>query len=642
VPYQAARPDLKSRSNDAGTWSHHREAVDALQQGRGDGIGFMLHESDIAAFDLDDCRDRDTGEISRWASELVTRAASYAEITVSGTGLRIIGRASGAQVHRKQTVPGGGSIETYRRAARYIVVTGLHHPPSPPVLGNIDQIIDATVATLDRAKQDSRDRQNKEGSAQSTRLFLDLPHELARVVREGVPEGQRSEQFHRAVAWMQQLGWKVHDIEALLADHPAGIARKYEGRLRREIERCFDKARQSESQEWAGLQGAADHNQLSRFKATPYVWLSPEAIPRREWLYSNHLIRGYVSATVAAGGVGKSALKISEALAMVSGKDLLGAGIRNAPLRVWLWNLEDPRDELQRRIQAAAKYFDLQADDVSGRLFVDTGREQECVIAETTRSGAIIRRPVIENLVSELTRNEIDALIVDPFVSCHRVSENDNNAMDLVSKEWGKVAGRTGSGIDLVHHTRKSGGLESEVTVESSRGGKALTDACRSVVTINRMTKEEAQRAGVDNHRLYFRAFDDKNNLAPPADTSDWYKLESVDLGNGGGVLPSDHVGVARRWDWPDPLQDVTTAHLRAIQEGVSKGQWRENGQARDWVGKVAAKVLALDTDNKAHRSRITALFKVWMANGMFVVVTSKDGKGNDRPFVEVGEWAKD
>ena len=56
----------------------------------------------------------------------------------------------------------------------------------------------------------------------------------------------------------------------------------------------------------------------------PFVWRDPATMPRREWLYGRHLIRKFVSATFAPGGVGKSALALAEAMAMASGKPLLG------------------------------------------------------------------------------------------------------------------------------------------------------------------------------------------------------------------------------------------------------------------------------------------------------------------------------
>ena len=58
--------------------------------------------------------------------------------------------------------------------------------------------------------------------------------------------------------------------------------------------------------------------------ATPYVWKDPATLRRREWLYGYLLIRKFVTATVAPGGVGKSSLGAVESLAQVSGKNSAG------------------------------------------------------------------------------------------------------------------------------------------------------------------------------------------------------------------------------------------------------------------------------------------------------------------------------
>src|SRR4051794_40314849 len=62
----------------------------------------------------------------------------------------------------------------------------------------------------------------------------------------------------------------------------------------------------------------------SLIRAAPFHWCDPVSIPLRKWIYGRHYIRRFVSTTVAPGGVGKSSLGIVEALAIVSGRDLLG------------------------------------------------------------------------------------------------------------------------------------------------------------------------------------------------------------------------------------------------------------------------------------------------------------------------------
>ena len=57
--------------------------------------------------------------------------------------------------------------------------------------------------------------------------------------------------------------------------------------------------------------------------ATPFVLRSEKDIPPREWLYGQHLIRGFVSLTIAPGGVGKTALLVLDSIAMASGRELV-------------------------------------------------------------------------------------------------------------------------------------------------------------------------------------------------------------------------------------------------------------------------------------------------------------------------------
>ncbi|WP_247434420.1 AAA family ATPase [Bradyrhizobium sp. 139] len=372
----------------------------------------------------------------------------------------------------------------------------------------------------------------------------------------------------------------------------------------------------------------------SPITAKPYAWTEPETIPERQWLYDRRLLRKFLTATVAPGGVGKTNLEIAETLSMVSGKSLLGAKPAGL-LRVWLWNLEDPHEEIVRRIQATARHYGLTPQDVGDRLYVNCGREQPLVIAETQRNGAVICRPVVDALVDQIRLWKIDVLIVDPYVSSHRVAENDNGAQEMVAKEWGRVADAGNCAVELVAHTRKG---EHEVTTESTRGGKALTDACRTVRVVNRMTKDEAERAGVENPRLYFRTINDKANLTPPADKSDWFRLESVDLNNGPHRSTGDSVGVVAAWEWPDNLAGITGADFEKVAQAIRAGKWRESIQAKDWAGKAVAEALGLDLEVKAEKAKVGGMIKAWLVAGSLVVVQGVDEKRNPRKFIEVKE----
>lgn len=376
---------------------------------------------------------------------------------------------------------------------------------------------------------------------------------------------------------------------------------------------------------------AAD-NEPPRMKATPFVWVPEADIPPRRWLYGKHLLRKFVSLDIAAGGIGKSSLKIGEALAMTSGRSIYGKECPEGKLRVWIYNLEDPDDETQRRLHAAAKYFRITPDECEGRLFVDSGRDQQCVIAEETPNGARIIRPMVNEIIREINERQIDCLILDPFVSSHQINENDNRAMDMVAKEWASIADTCDCSINLVHHVRKANGMEA--TAESARGASSLVGAARSVVVYNRMTKEEAEKAGISPEQasFYFRTQNDKANLSPP-ESADWHRMNNVDLDNG------DSVGVACPWTWPDAFEGIATHKVMAVQRAVSEGDYRQSPQAKDWVGTIIATVLGMDLDDAKDKARIKTMIGTWLKNDVLRVVEKPGPKRDIRQFIEVGIW---
>ena len=323
-----------------------------------------------------------------------------------------------------------------------------------------------------------------------------------------------------------------------------------------------------------------------------------------------------------------------EALALATGRDLLGVPVRGGPYRVWLWNLEDPFDELQRRIAAASIHFGISSADIENRLYLDSGRDRGLCIAMQDRNGFEILEPIVRELVAELKMREIDVLIIDPFVSSHGVSENDNGAIDAVVKAWGRVADQAECAIVLVHHLRKLGG--EQASAESARGASSLVAAARSVRILQRMTPKEADGAGLDSHKSYFQVFDDKNNLAPPAENAAWFRMVSVSLPNG------DNVGVVEPWEYPKVFAGVTTEDLLAVQKAIAGKGYRQNCQARDWAGHAVGKVLNFDMAKAANRKRVRTMVKTWIANGALDIVELPDKDRKLRPCIEVGEWATD
>jgi putative DNA primase/helicase len=150
-PFRANDPSVLAKTNDPQTWASCEAAMQTCASGRADGLGYAMMGSGIAALDCDNCRDPESGVLAPWAQQLLGRSNTYAEVTPSKRGIRIIGKASGDKLHRKLPAPDGGSVEVYRGAVeRYITISGDSLTPGIDQLGDIDVLCDQVVAEFDK------------------------------------------------------------------------------------------------------------------------------------------------------------------------------------------------------------------------------------------------------------------------------------------------------------------------------------------------------------------------------------------------------------------------------------------------------------------------------------------------------------
>ena len=117
-------------STDSATWVSFGAAVDEYLLGDYDGIGIVLGGT-LHGIDLDDCRDPVTGSLSELAKETLDRVEGYAEVSPSGTGLKIF---TTTNLDGSRTKKEAG-VELYKDG-RYFTVTGhaINGHASMPVL----------------------------------------------------------------------------------------------------------------------------------------------------------------------------------------------------------------------------------------------------------------------------------------------------------------------------------------------------------------------------------------------------------------------------------------------------------------------------------------------------------------------------
>ncbi|WP_233252590.1 helicase RepA family protein [Maritimibacter sp. 55A14] len=334
-------------------------------------------------------------------------------------------------------------------------------------------------------------------------------------------------------------------------------------------------------------------------------------IPPRQWLYGQHLIRGFLSLTVAPGGVGKSSMLVVEAMAMATGRPLLGDK-PHMPLRVWYWNGEDPREEIERRLAGAAIHYGISPADIGDRLMVDSGRDIPINLATESRTGVVIDRWKSDALIDAIKATRVDVLVIDPFVTSHSVPENDTTAMNAVVSELRSIADATGCAIDLVHHTSKAGAMNAgEFGILASRGAGAVIDGVRSARLLERMTAKETARYGVEDEAVtYFRVTQGKPNLALPGRPV-WRRMVGVRLGNGRDSWEEgDVVGVCTEWNEPEALAGFSPHDFKKVQDALRDAakDFKASERADDWIGYRVAEAMGLDVGRGLKKERRSPL----------------------------------
>ncbi len=467
----------------------------------------------------------------------------------------------------------------------------------------------------------------------------------------GFEDTSRSGQLYRLAGFLKGNGFDVNDYGRLawVWDHgyAADWADMDDWRAARTLARAWGNWDGGE----VGLRGAplaaevfdvlpADAGEIPVAGAVrrgpllkPFAFRDPASFPKRDWIYGKIYVRGFVSALVAPGGVGKSSLALVEAVAMATGRPLLGIAPERRQ-RVAYFNGEDPMEEVERRAIAICLFYEVPPEEVEGWLFIGSGREHGLTLMKLKDGSAKVCAVDVKILSDAIAAEQLDLVILDPFVSMHAVGENSNENIDAVCKLLGSIATEQNCAFGVVHHVRKGGsGPRVDTQVEDARGAGALINGTRSARVLNRMSPEEAKRLGIsDSARwLHFRADNGKANMAPPAEGADWFKLHSVALGNG------DDVGVVAAWQLPTAAADISDEQATEILDAITGGKSRAHSGATDWAGAAVADVLGWNLADRGEKTRAEGVLRTFLTLGILKRVDVKEPKkGKTQPHYHV------
>jgi len=255
-------------------------------------------------------------------------------------------------------------------------------------------------------------------------------------------------------------------------------------------------------------------------------------------------------------------------------------------------------------LTAICRFYGITKTEIGGRLRVRCGVELpfDFIVAETTRSGTEIKRPVVDALVATVQRYGIGKVTVDPFISSHAVNKNDNSAMQRAAEAWREVAHKGGCSVELIHHSRKLKG--ERATDEDARGGSSLIAACRFTRALNLMDADSAAHFRMSARDVMgivgiFR--DGKQNLVQRQAGAQWFKLKEQALYNGPGGAPESTVGVPTHWSPKAAVTHGAFEMALIVKALMSEPNHAVDPRSPRWIGFTIASVMGKDlTEDRA------------------------------------------
>jgi len=206
VPFNPHAPRKGAKANDPKTWGTRAAALRAIStmpsDGGNRGVGLQLGLFDsgerrlrLGGVDLDSCLDSATGDLEPWAAEVVDRLGTYAEVSPSGSGVKLFftyADEDAAELAKAMRNPETGK-DRHRLAwsrgthceigldvsNRYYAVTGNPLPKSPAAfrtvpLGDLLWLItEAGPAFKGEADNEATGGRDESGSGHAHRFLKD-------------------------------------------------------------------------------------------------------------------------------------------------------------------------------------------------------------------------------------------------------------------------------------------------------------------------------------------------------------------------------------------------------------------------------------------------------------------------------------
>lgn len=564
------------------------EAAKVLRESNGmfSGLGFILGDG-IAGIDVDDCIDSDGNLDERGMRMSRLYADSYAEISPSGQGFKILVNI-GSDPKLASIGAQHGGMEIYG-GKRYFTITGATLPGHPNV---IRSMADAFASTAEELGVDK----HKRNETPDGPTDIDDSHSpLGITYSEGLDLLD-----HLAFKWCDEylpwlkVGMALHhefkgSQEALdLWDEWSQRSGRYQpeicstkwntfGKPGREFVTMRTLVREAQASGWRApktiekaitdftvLDSPGVEDWWTKNSAGSFLNSDPEP---RVWVWKDILLESKVMVIAGSGGSSKSYLMLAAATQFALGNswgpfELATEGPSPTRGRALILYGEEDRDDIHHRMHSLKHTFmltDEQIVTVSENLAVLPLRGQDVTLVEYTPDERdVIVTKAAEKLEERINQYNIRLMVLDPMALLHGLDENDNRAISHFVRAMDTVCMRTKCSVVLVHHFSKAISKAREVNEANVRGASSLVAHSRTVVVMHRLRRDESLEWGVpeDDHARWTMFKVVKNNYGP-TDRTTWFNVNQTN----GVISPSETQLTFMN------SRDIRQAALAAIQE---------------------------------------------------------------------------
>lgn len=516
------------------------------------GVGFVLTANDdITGIDLDRCRDAKTGLLDDWAAEIIALGETYAEVSPSGTGLRLIARGKVG----KTTKCDAAHVEIYRDG-RYLTITGDRLEGAPDEINEAPHTLElllarvATFASLPVVEMASepgvitaaspvlhaKDRFRQVNDAALADLAAWVPQIFPRARhqpgtgawRVSSRDLGRDREEDLSLAPNGIVDWGEHDMGDAHAGKrtPIDIVMEWGGapnagaagewlalqlgvEFERPVNRDIKNAAEGIVAAAALLKSAErpDNSRGPELQTVSASSLAGHSPPPRQFLAPGLIPAADVTILSGNGGDGKSLLATQLLASVASGALWLGMQVQRG--RALYLSAEDDIDEVHRRLAAIceAEGIDLGA---LRDLFIAPLAGEETILAAETRTGGIAATPLWRELVEKVADIKVTLLVIDTLADVFDGDEIARRQARQFVRMLRGLAMKKECTILLLSHPSQSG----MASGSGSSGNTAWHNSARARLYLTRPISPDGEPGDPDVRILQTK----KMNYGPMSD----------------------------------------------------------------------------------------------------------------------------